>query len=99
MAQSKALSKGASKYKSIESTNSDTNQVVQPLQISLFNQQTQVILELLIMMPQNKSDFYNSTIRLRNLKHPPHINKSKSQSYKRSNLLFCFIHSEFIDFM
>ena len=28
------------------------NQMVQPLQISLFNQQTQVIFKLLIMMPQ-----------------------------------------------
>ena len=34
-----------------------------------------------------------------NLKDPPHINKSKSQSYKRLNISFCFIHSLFNNYM
>ena len=54
MAQSKTLSKGSSKNKLIESNNSDNNSSGSTFQMSLSNQQMQVLFKSLIMMPLTK---------------------------------------------
>ena len=51
MAQSKALSKGTPKINKSNQPIQITNQLVQPFQISLFNQQAQATFELQIIKP------------------------------------------------
>ena len=54
MAQSKNLLKGTPRNKSVELTNSDNNSSGSTFQMSLSNQQMQVLFKSLIMMPLTK---------------------------------------------
>ena len=78
MVQSKALSKGTSKNKSIQSTGSD-NKSSGLITLDKSVQSTN---------PRKIRTTYNDSTE----------NKSEFQLNGRLNLLFCFIHSSFIDY-